>query len=664
MSVEKRPNSPENSEEAEDGEGWIGPMPSEASANAPKPKKKKVLEFESLYLENLPSSETYEKSYMHRDVVTHVVVTKTDFVITASQDGHLKFWKKQEEGIEFVKHFRCHLAPISHVSANSTGTLLCTASTEKTVKVFDVVNFDMINMITIEFEPYCTEWVHSAGDPISALAISEKGANKIHIFDGTQVSGTPLHTFCLHQNEVATIKYNPVYEAAVSVDKAGIVEYWTGPKYEFEFPKNVKFKSKLSTDLFDFVKNKTYPTALDFSPDGKKMATISLDRKVRIFHFLTGKLHKVLDESLQRFQELQHQTQQLPNMEFGRRMATERELDKSEAAQLANVVFDSSGHFVAYCTMLGAKLVNLATNRCAALLGKPENLRPLHLALFQVIHFVAYCTMLGAELVNLATNRCAALLGKPENLRPLHLALFQGRTNQSKLATTLEMEGSDNPTLLNIKTDPTLFCTAYKKNRFYMFTRRGPDDVRSPDADRDIFNEKPSKEDIISATEGQGVQRLYEQAVLHTSLGDVHIRLFGKDAPRTVENFCGHARNGYFNGHIFHRVIKGFMVQTGDPTGTGTGGESIWGGEFADEFRPQLKHDRPYTVSMANAGPNTNGSQFFITLAPTPWLDNKHTVFGRVVRGMEVVQNIGGVKTNPKTDKPYDDIRVISVTVK
>ncbi|CAB3257923.1 unnamed protein product [Arctia plantaginis] len=582
-----------------------------------------ILEFESLYLENLPSSETYEFSYMHRDVVTHIIVTKTDFVVTASQDGHLKFWKKQEEGIEFVKHFRCHLAPISHVSANNTGTLLCTASTEKTIKVFDVVNFDMINIITIEFEPYCTEWVHSAGDPISALAVSEKGSNKIYIYDGTQTTSTPLHTFkTLHQTTVTTITYNPVYETAVSVDKAGIIEYWTGPKYEYTFPKNVEFESKLDTDLYDFVKNKTYPTALAFSPDGKKMASISLDRKVRVFHFLSGKLHKVLDESLQRFQELQHQTQQLPNMEFGRRMASERDLEKSEAVQLANVLFDASGHFIVYATMLGVKIVNLVT------------------------------------------NRCVAMIGKPENLRPLHLALFQGRTNQSKVATTLEMEGSENPTLLNVKTDPTLFCTAYKKNRFYMFSRRSPDDIKSPDADRDIFNEKPSKEDIISATEGQGVQRLYEQAVLHTSLGDVHVRLFGKDVPRTAENLCVHARNGYYNGHIFHRVIKGFMVQTGDPTGTGTGGESIWGGEFADEFRPQLKHDRPYTVSMANAGPNSNGSQFFITLAPTPWLDNKHTVFGRVVRGMEVVQNIGSVKTNPKTDKPYEDVRIISVTVK
>ncbi|XP_007441935.2 peptidylprolyl isomerase domain and WD repeat-containing protein 1-like [Python bivittatus] len=98
------------------------------------------------------------------------------------------------------------------------------------------------------------------------------------------------------------------------------------------------------------------------------------------------------------------------------------------------------------------------------------------------------------------------------------------------------------------------------------------------------------------------------------------------------------------------------MIQTGDPTGTGMGGESIWGGEFEDEFHATLRHDRPYTLSMANAGPNTNGSQFFVTVVPTPWLDNKHSVFGRVTKGMEVVQRISNVKVNPKTDKPYEDV--------
>nr|GEZ46965.1 peptidyl-prolyl cis-trans isomerase CYP71 [Tanacetum cinerariifolium] len=107
---------------------------------------------------------------------------------------------------------------------------------------------------------------------------------------------------------------------------------------------------------------------------------------------------------------------------------------------------------------------------------------------------------------------------------------------------------------------------------------------------------------------------------------------------------------------VFGRVIKGMdVVQTGDPLGDGTGGQSIWGREFEDEFHKSLRHDRPFTLSMANAGPNTNGSQFFITTVATPWLDNKHTVFGRVIKGMDVVQAIEKVKTD-KGDKPYQDV--------
>nr|CAD7264168.1 unnamed protein product [Timema shepardi] len=321
---------------------------------------------------------------MHRDVITHIVVTKTDFIITGSCDGHIKFWKKMEELIEFVKHFRSHLGPILDLSANSNGSLLCSISSDKSLKVFDVVNFDMINMMRLDYVPHCAEWIHSPGDAISALALSDADSNKVYVYDG-QGTNVPIHVFeRLHTKPVVIIKHNPVFEVAVSVDQAGILEYWAGPKLKYSFPKCVTFESKLDTDLFEFAKAKTFPTGLCFSPDGKRFATLSADRKVRVFTFLTGKLNRVFDETLQRFSELQQVKQQLPNMEFGRRMAAERDLEKSDALNLANIVYDESGHFVMYSTMLGVKVVNLYTNKMVGIIGKPENLRPLKLALFQV----------------------------------------------------------------------------------------------------------------------------------------------------------------------------------------------------------------------------------------------------------------------------------------
>ena len=126
-------------------------------------------------------------------------------------------------------------------------------------------------------------------------------------------------------------------------------------------------------------------------------------------------------------------------------------------------------------------------------------------------------------------------------------------------------------------------------------------------------------------------------ATIKTNRGDIVIQLFADKAPMTVNNFVALARDGFYDGVKFHRVIPDFMVQTGDPTGTGRGGP---GYRFPDEIHPELRHDGPGVVSMANAGPNTNGSQFFITHVATPWLDGKHTVFGRVLQGQEVVDSI------------------------
>ncbi|MDO4607774.1 MAG: peptidylprolyl isomerase [Clostridia bacterium] len=180
-------------------------------------------------------------------------------------------------------------------------------------------------------------------------------------------------------------------------------------------------------------------------------------------------------------------------------------------------------------------------------------------------------------------------------------------------------------------------------------------------------------------------------AVMHTNMGDIEIKLFPEQAPKTVENFTTHAKNGYYNGIIFHRVIKDFMIQGGDPTGTGMGGESIWGGSFEDEFTPEL-HNLRGALCMANAGPSTNGSQFFIVqasdvpanmldqmkdlpdsfppeiadayakLGGTPWLDFRHTVFGQVIDGMDTVDNIANTKVG-YGDKPVNDVVINGIDI-
>ena len=150
-------------------------------------------------------------------------------------------------------------------------------------------------------------------------------------------------------------------------------------------------------------------------------------------------------------------------------------------------------------------------------------------------------------------------------------------------------------------------------------------------------------------------------ATISTDNGDVVIELFADKAPRTVNNFVFLAREGYYDGVTFHRVIKGFMAQGGDPTGSGSGGP---GYKFADEFHPALKHDEPGILSMANAGPGTNGSQFFITVGKTPHLTRKHTIFGEVVdpESQKVVDAIATTATD-RNDRPTDDVVIESITI-
>jgi len=619
----------------DDEDDDVGPMPvsAETGGNGAVKKKRKVLPHEKLYLDHLPSADRYHKSFMHRDVVNFCVMTKTDFLLTTSIDGHLKLWKKQEQGIEFVKHYRAHLAPIVGVSASSDGQLFASISEDGTAKVFDVVNFDMINMVKLGFTPHACCWVHRRGQAQGLLAVSERDNGTIRLYDA-RGNGQALETIDkLHRFPVHVMTYSDRYDTVISADEGGFIEYWQ-PTDPFELPKNVAglWSFKSTTDLYDFKKSKSTPTCITLSPDSSSFVTFSLpDRQIRIFSFLTGKLTRKYDESLAAIQEMQQAgtaIYRVEDMEFGRRLAAERELelpgpDGTIPGRWCNAIWDESGAFVIYPTLLGIKVVNTVTNRVVRLLGKDETVRWMNLTLYQ-----------GAPAKRGLTSAAAA--------------------------------ASSNPLLAEKAVrDPTLVSTGYKRQRFYLFTRSEPEDDKS--GDRDIFNERPTREELTIASSTTalgkgGPSPVANAATIHTTLGDMHLRLFPQQAPKAVENFVGHARSGYYEGVIFHRVIPKFMIQTGDPLGDGTGGMSIWGREFEDEFSDDLKHDRPYTVSMANAGPNTNGSQFFITTTATPWLDKKHTIFGRVLSGLEVVHTIENAKTN-KLDKPYDDIKIINVDV-
>ena len=239
------------------------PMPGPAGPMPPKPKKQKSLPFEQVYLDSLPSAQMYEKSYMHRDHVTFVAVTPgTDFFITASHDGHLKFWKKRFEGVEFVKHFRSHAGPILGLSVSADGLYCATIGADRSVKVYDVVNFDMTLMIRTQFVPTACEFVYRKGEAQQKIAVGAPDG-KIHVYDGANGDQTPVHTLELHRAAVRCVKYNAAKRCCISSDDRGVIEYWSPATYEAPAADEVEFRFKLDTDLYALAKAKTKALSME-----------------------------------------------------------------------------------------------------------------------------------------------------------------------------------------------------------------------------------------------------------------------------------------------------------------------------------------------------------------------------------------------------------------
>jgi peptidylprolyl isomerase domain and WD repeat-containing protein 1 len=606
----KRLNREESSDSSDDEE--IGPQPIEvpepnasnedksarsqevevAAVKADKPKKRQrgipaakglnaiVQPNEDILLDDLPLAEMYEKSFMHRDQLTLCAASsKTHFFFTASKDGHLKLWKRTEKGFEFVKHFKAHSESITGLAISRDGRRLVSISTDKTCKIYNVTAFDMISMFKFDYVPGYVCWYSEVENGVDTfLAISDKNSNKIFLYDSNG-DGTALHEVeSVHRSPLKALRYNYSHHCFVSADAKGFLEYWK-PEAPFTKPKTVKWELRSETDLLEHLKCKAPVSSLEISPDGSNFVSFSCqDQSFRLFQFNSGKLLYKFDEgidSIVKSYQNGDSPVKLDEMEFGRRLSVEKELFSSPQADFINAQFDETGSFLLYPSLFGIKVVSVFSGSLVRIIGQGENLRFLNVALYQ-----------------------------NDPVKPQII--------------TAELVASNNP-VLQKKTErqPTIISSAFKKNRFYILTRISPGTTPgSTVSSRDVFNEKPSKEEQTVAA-SPSKSKIASQAVIRTSHGDIFIKFFPEHAPKTVENFVGLAKRGYYDNLKFHRVIKGFMIQTGCPFGDGTGGDSIWGKQFEDEFHPDLKHDKAFTVSMANCGPNTNQSQFFITTKPT-----------------------------------------------
>ena len=530
-------------------------------------------------------------------VMSTQVAAKAGFVCTASEDGHVKFWKKMQRGVEFVKHFHAHVGPIADVAASFDGLWLATTGDDGAAKLYDVHAFDMACILRTKrdaAEPYVPGaacWLQTAAAPTPrvALAAADEAAP-------IRVYAAP--TFALvaklrvHASPVVALCPLPPLGLVVSADARGVLECWRcadGPRrggdgkgaavseVPAEAPGDaVAYRSKLDTDLYALAKARAGPCRISASSDGARFAVTASDATIRIFETRTGRCLRLLDESAaaidaRRGAWLLRRARGAPpdasddsddagpmpepaataaageeapppppaepedaalralvaldDLSYGRRSAAEREIQAQAGRRsfLArwNAVFDETGHYLLYGSIVGVCVYALDAARVVAVLGAADEAERFGcLALFE-----------GAAKLDAQMEQARRQVADSPQQGSLTMGAEQSREGVS---------------------DPTCFASSFRRKRFYLLSRRAPD---APDA-RDVQNELPTADELGRRAAASRPALLGVEATLRTTMGDVRFRLFGNECPKTVENFCAHARDGYYDGLIFHRVLN------------------------------------------------------------------------------------------------------------
>ena len=444
----------------------------------------------------------------------------------------------------------------------------------------------------------------------------------ILLFSGTNLSSDPLRVITYHATPVTALAYHSTKQWVVSGDASGVLEVWNVPLSSSSSAGedgasthhgSLPFDSKLETDLYALIKKKTYAIDIAISESTKgqggygHFAVYSSDRKIRLFSFNDCKLVCIYDERSKVYDKLlasNSSAMGIDAIEYGKRAALEREME--DAYLLSGGVSTNPSTKQSLSTVTPA--------------SDGSYHQSLHITFDNTGKYLLLPTIVGIKVINIQTHRVVATVGKGDSsaLRFLHLCLCPGDAKINQQMQLARMGGSSAAIKHGNNGEPNdslLIALAYGKRRFYTFSHHDPLFANGGEPDeqvilaRDILNEAPDASDLMEAShlrsndDGADAKlTTASKAILQTTHGDITIKLFPKETPRTIQNFVGHAQSGYYDNVIFHRIISGFMLQTGDPLGDGTGGESIWGGEFEDEIRRDLRHDRPFTVSMANAG--------------------------------------------------------------